>query len=81
MISTETIITACTVCTLGGSAAGWFGRHFTVKSKNGHLTKEDHALICAPIKQALEEGNRRFVGMDQKLDMILNALISRKTRN
>ena len=80
MIDAEIVIAACTVTGLAGSAAGWFGRHFTIKptNGNGHLTKEDHELLCQPMKQQLADGSRQFEEIKSSLDMILNAMINKK---
>jgi hypothetical protein len=79
MVSMEIIVVSCAVCTLGGSAAGWFGKNFTIKRNgNGHLTKEDHVILCAPVKKELEEGNKKFEEIRDTMNMILNTLLNQR---
>jgi hypothetical protein len=78
MIDAETVIAVCTASGLVGSAAGWFGRHFTLKSTNGHLTEVDHEKLCAPVKQALQDGNRNFEEIKGTMNMILNTLLNER---
>jgi len=77
-VDANVIVAVCTVIGVGGSAVGWGSKHLMIR-RNGHtpLTKGEHALICAPIKQSLEEGHAHFTTIESQLNMLINALINK----
>ena len=80
IIAPDVVIAVCTATGLAGSVAGWFGKHYTLKSKNGngHLTKADHEALCSQVKDRLVRGDKQFESIDRKLDNITGILMKRK---